>query len=404
MSLTYLARQPIFDRDQVVYGYELLSRQGPENRILERDLDRASAKVIQDSLTAFDWTELLGERMAFVNVTQSVLVQRLIEVMPRGHTVVELLESVEPVAATLEACRALKRAGYLIALDDFVWRPQLEPLISLGDIVKVDFLTTQGAERARVLQLDGSGRIRFLAEKIETREDFEQALELGYTYFQGYFFCRPEMISTQQIPGFKLSTLRFLQEVYRAELDFRRLEEVIRQDLALSVKLLRFLNSAAFGLVRSVASIRQAITLLGERAMRRWAAVLALTGLGEDKPQELALTGLLRGRLCETIGAELGLDGSESDLFLLGMLSVVDALMDRPLGEILPQLPLVTEISAALLQRSPPLGPLFEVVLAYERGDWERALDGAERLGLSEPRLVELYWRAVAWAEGVLPV
>jgi c-di-GMP-related signal transduction protein len=396
---TYVARQPIFDRERKVYAYELLFRSGPENFFSSTNPDLASGKVIHDGLAVFGLAGLLGGKKAFINVTRNVLVQNLIGVLPAESTVAEILETVQPEPAVLEACHALKSSGYLIALDDFVFRPELAPLLALADIVKIDFVATPPAERGKVVEPLRSGPFRLLAEKVETKEDFRQAVELGFSLFQGYFFCKPEMVAAKDIPAFKLNIVRFLHEIHRPGLDLERLDRVIRQDVSLSVKLLRFLNSAAFAFVREVTSIRHALMLLGERPMKKWATLVAMTSLGEDHPQELLVTCLVRARLGELLGPEAGLGDQAPDLFLVGLLSALDVLLGRPLAETLAEIPVSQGIKTALLKHGPPLGPVYELILAAERADWAPTLALAVQLGLTEERLAELYGQAVEWAE-----
>ncbi len=316
----------------------------------------------------------------------------------------ELLENIEPDAEVIEACQKLKKSGYLLALDDFEFRAEYEPLLALADIVKIDFLAINGEERRNVTKLLAPFKVDLVAEKVETREDFEEGLELGFKYFQGYFFFKPEIVSRQEIPRFKLHYLRFLREVNRPEVDFDQLEKICKQEASLSVKLLRFLNSAAFSWRNGVTSIREALVRLGERPMRKGASVVAISGIGQDKPSELVVTGSFRARICEVLGKRVGLKDRELDLFFLGMLSVIDALINRPIEEILDELSVSRDTKEALLGGDNALRRILELVLSFEVGDWTSTARLRKELKISEKYLAEAHQKAIIWANDIFNI
>jgi EAL and modified HD-GYP domain-containing signal transduction protein len=400
----FVARQPIFDRERALFAYELLFRSGPENAFPHGDGDHASSSVIGHGLLSFGLDALVGDRRAFVNVTRNVLLRGLWSLFPRERVVVELLEDVPPDPEVVEACRALKQAGYLLALDDFVQRPDYAPLVELADIVKVDFLATQGAQRRALAQaLRGRG-VELLAEKVETGEDVAEGIALGYAYFQGFFFEKPEMVSRRDVPGSKLNYLRFLREVDQRAIDLDRLEEVIKQEVSLSVRLLRYLNAAVFGWREPIDSIKHALLLVGEETLRKLAWVVAMKALGEDKSQQLVLTSLHRARFCEAAAPHCGLGDRGVELFLVGLLSLVDALVGRPMDELLAELAVSADVRAALTGRSAPFGPVLCLAESWERGDWERVAALSASLGLPEAELPGLQGEAIAWASAALSV
>lgn len=398
----FIARQPIFDRNQRVFGYEILFRSGPENFFTGADTDTASSQVIGESMHGFGLARLIGNRKAFLNISRKVLLNGLTQILPPDRTVIEILETVDPDEDVLDACRRLKRAGFVLALDDFVAKPEYEPLVDLADIIKIDFMITPAPERARMARDFNHRGIRLVAEKVETREDFIEGRDAGFTYFQGYFFCKPEMITRKEIPAAKQNYLRFLREVTRRDLDYRKLEPIIRQDVSLTVKLLRFLNSAFFGFREPVESIRHALLLLGEKSIRQWASLMALVRLGEGKPPELLTTSLIRGRFCELAGQAAGLAHDSDDLFLLGLLSTMDALTDQPLADVLAEMPLAPETKDALLGADSPLGRLYALALACEHGEWDRLPELCRTLGLDETTTGEHYVQAVEWADRMM--
>jgi c-di-GMP-related signal transduction protein len=398
-STVFLGRQPIFDRGRGVFGYELLYRSnGHHNAFTGGDADQASSDVLHRSLNVVGLQELVGSHRAFVNFTRKLLVNGDWSVMPKESIVVELLETVEPDEEVISACRTLKEAGYVLALDDFVFAPKFEPLLKLADILKIDFILSGPEERKRIAVQYG-GRLELLAEKVETHDDFRQGQQLGYKYFQGYFFCKPEIVSQREIPVLKQHALQFIQEINAPEIDFERVEQLIKRDMALATRLLRYLNSASVGLSNRITSIRHALTLLGQRPLRKWASLIAMSAFGQDKPSELMTVALVRGRFCEHVGVRVGLKHRELDLFFMGLFSAMDALLDQPMSSLITRLPLPEDVAAALVGSETRLGVLYALTLAYEQGRDEDVGKLKEGLGLTLEELSEIYRQAVVWAD-----
>ncbi len=252
-----------------VFGYELLFRDGVEDYFREKDADAASRKTLDSSLQMGPQM-LCDGRRAFVNCTREVLLKDYITLLPSPHTVVEVLESVPPDDLVKAALQRLKEAGYMIAFDDFTVDDQRAPIADLADILKVDVQATTEEQRAVLVSRYGQWRCRLLAEKVETREEFAAAKKAGFVYFQGYFFRKPELMQAKEVPANRLNYMRLLQAVSQPELNLRDLETLIKHDASVCYRLLRYLNSAAFGIRNEVHSIRHAITMLGEREVRRW--------------------------------------------------------------------------------------------------------------------------------------
>jgi c-di-GMP-related signal transduction protein len=397
----FVARQPIFDLNLKVVAYELLFRNSPLNSFPNVNGDNASAQTIHRALNVFGLEALAGNRRLFFNVTRQVLLGGLMHSLPPALTTVEILESVVPDAEVVAACRALKKAGFALALDDFIFSPGYEPLIELADIIKVDFLQTLSAERAAVVSRHARPGCQFLAEKIESSEEQADAIGCGYSLLQGYFFARPQMLSAREIPTLKVNYLRLLQLVNDPDFDAGRLQEVIKQDVSLSVKLLTYLNSAMFGWYQRVTSIQQALVLLGERPFRKWVAVLAVAGLGGDLPHEVVVMSLVRARFCEQLAASGRQSFNELDLFLLGMLSLLDVMTGRPIAEMIAQLRISEQLRAALLSRAGPMGMLLDTVQAFERADWDKVEGLAKALGIDETAFAAAYRESVEWADKV---
>ena len=397
----FVARQPIFDRQQKVHAYELLFRSGIDNYFDHFDEDQASSKVMIDGFLSIGIEKLTGGKKAFINFTRDLLINEYATLFPKQFTVIELLENMEPDEKVIAACRKLKKLGYLLALDDFIHEEKLDPLVALADIIKIDFLQIKGDQRRACAQKFGSQGTRILAKKVETAEEFNQAMEMGYTDFQGYFFSKPVIISGKAIPGFKLNYLRILQEISHLELDMRRIEAIIKQEVSISYKLLKYINSALFGFRRRIESIGQVLALLGETNVRKWVSLIALSGMGEDKPMELVINSLVRARFCELAAPKIGLRDRSQDLFLLGMFSMIDAIIDRPMPEILAELPISADIKGALLGGSSRFRDVHEAMFAYERGNWETFSESASKLRLDETAVPDLYQESVEWANQI---
>jgi EAL and modified HD-GYP domain-containing signal transduction protein len=392
----FVARQPILDRDRRVVAYELLFRDGFGSGAFNVDGTAATSHVMSASVLHFGIEALTGGAPAYINVTRDVLLGGLLHALPPERIVPEILEDVPPDAEVLAACRELKRRGFRIALDD-VTRENRPDLLALADIVKVDFLKADAAHQAALAQRFG-GRAQLVAEKVETPEAFRRALDLGYHAFQGFFFARPETMSRSDIPAHQHHYLNLLRELNRPGVRLDEIGDLIRRDLSLTYRLLMYLNSAHFGLRHEVRSIRHALTLLGEREIRRWATLIALASLGSEKPGELIVMSLCRGRMLERAAELIGRADEAQDLFLLGLLSMLDAIVDCPLGECLQGLPLAAPLADALAGKPGPYRDALDLVIAYESAEWSTVFDRARKLGASPGALPELYLEAARWS------
>jgi EAL and modified HD-GYP domain-containing signal transduction protein len=390
----FVARQPIFDRSQKVFGYEILFRNGVED-YFNADPDLAARSTLDSSLL-FGIETLCDNRRAFVNCTREVLFKDLITLLPANQAVAEILETVEPEDRVIAACKRLKAAGYMIALDDFAPNDPRIPLCEYADIIKVDVRATRPEERAGMMRRFATPTCKLLAEKLETPHEFYQARDMGFSYFQGYFFCRPELVIGREVPASRLHYLRLLEMVSRAEIDMRELESLLKQEASISYRLLRYLNSPLFGFALEIKSIRHAMAVLGEREMRRWIRLVVTVGAAEQRCSELVLMGLTRARFCELLSSRLR---SHPDLFLLGLLSVMDAILEISMDVLLEQLPVERETKAALLGQNSTLRPLYQLMLARESGEWAQSAALAAQLKLTDEDVATTWWQALQWAQ-----
>lgn len=398
----FVARQPIFDRKQKVYGYELLYRLGKDNFYSGSDGDKATAEVIANSFLLIGMEPLTGGKRAFINFTGNLLKNELPALLPKESVAIEILENIDIDQSVVEACQRLKMLGYPLVLDDFVLDEKYIPLIKLADIIKIDFLDCDIEQKMAAIRRSGTANVQLLAEKVETHEAFKQAYAMGYDYFQGYFFSEPVIMSGTDIPGYKLSYLRMLKEVNMPDLDFDRLEEIVKQDVSLSYKLLKYINSAAFGMKSRIKSIKHALVMLGTLEVKKWANLIILRGLGEDKPGEIMTGSIIRAKFGELLAGPLGMTSKSSDLFLMGMFSMIGAFISRPLVDILSELPISPEIKEALLGQEGLYQDIYQLILSYEKANWEGFLAYASKLGLEPAIVPDFYLQSLTWANQVM--
>jgi len=396
----YVARQPILDRKLEVSGYELLYRSGIQSSFPNERSDLATSKVINGAFLIIGIERLIGKTRAFINFDQQVLLGALPLALAPDKVVIELLESVVADDAVLARCRELKRLGFKIALDDYLPSPMTEPLLALADYVKIDFRQTSPAERLSLSRDFRRRGIATVAEKIETEEEYQSALAMGYSFFQGYFFAKPSTVHSGSVRPIKKNYLQLLQETTREELDLDRVELLLKHEPALTFQLLRYMNSAMFSWQAEIRSVRHALVLLGAEELRKWAAIVVLCGMALDRPPALLGCAVVRARLCELLGSQVGLARRSSELFLMGMFSLFDAILNRPLKDVLSELHLPPDIHNILLGGSDPrnIYHIYSLVRALERADWQNVADDAAQLRIPEAVVPELYCAAVDWA------
>jgi EAL and modified HD-GYP domain-containing signal transduction protein len=388
----FVGRQPIYNRQLDVFAYELLFRSGEGNQAHITDGDWATSQVVLNTFMEIGLETMVGHKLAFINLTRDFILQDYSPVFPAARVVLEVLEDVTVDAALLAAVGSLSAQGYTIALDDFIYHESLQPLVEIADIVKVDILALDRTALQEHVTLLRQFDVKLLAEKVETQDDFKYCKDLGFDYFQGYFFCKPEVVKGQRIPGNRLVILELLAKLQDPEVDFRKLEDVVSRDVSLSYKLLRVINSAFYSLPRKVDSLHQALLILGTKFITSWVSLCILAGI-DDKPHELMVTAMVRAKMCELLAKALGYQSQEA-YFIVGLFSALDALMDSPMQEVLESLPLSDEITAALLDYEGTLGAVLRRVLAYERGNWDKA----HYPGLDSGTITDTYLEAIAWA------
>jgi EAL and modified HD-GYP domain-containing signal transduction protein len=396
--MQYVARQPILDTRRGLYAYELLFRDSLENFCPPGDPELASKRTM-DTALVYGLEALSDGQTIFLNCTHDVVVNGFPTLFPADLTIVEILETAQASPELIEACIKLKDAGYRIALDDFVVQPGYEPLIKIADIIKVDLRLSPPEECRRLAEAYGKNGRVMLAEKVETEEEFHSARSLGFGLFQGYFFARPSVFSTTSVECLDANQINLLRILSRPRLDYVEVEEAIKADPALCYRLLRFLNSPAFYLQGEIRSILHALTLLGEDDTRKWLLLAsAVLGLRAKNPHLLTMA-LVRARFAELLGPQVKLPASS--LFILGLLSLMDGILNVSKEAVAEKVAASDEIRAALKGEPNPLGRCLQLVQAFEEADWERCERLRQNTRISESELSQHYFAAVEWARQI---
>lgn len=407
----WIARQPILALDESVVGYELLFRENAEERRFFPEAPDATTNPDSATLAAIDTLNLIGfevlcdGRSAFINCTHPMLLKGYFSLLPPADTVVEIDETVPADATVEDVCQRLKQAGYRIALDHFIPGDAREPLVAYADFLKVDIKRLGRDDCAELARRHAAKHRRMLALKVENREDFVTAKQAGYSLFQGYFFRRPERLHTRQIPANHATFLR-LQAISKPQLDFAEIEDLIKHEPSLCYRLLRYLNSPLLGLASPVQSVRHALNLLGERESVRWIRMATTVVIGQERPSDLVLSSLVRARFCELLAPKV--KHGQADLFLLGMLSLMDAILELPIGIVVEQLSLDGDIKAQLVSgktgAKTPLSPIYDLMVAREAGDWSAVTSLGKQLNLSLYFMAETYNAAMKWGHEMISV
>lgn len=395
MSDIYIGRQPIYDRKLRVYGYELLFRAASDNSANFTDGDQATTDVIVNTFLEIGLDNIVGKHLAFINLTRAFFVGERSISLPKDRVVLELLEDITVDQEVIAGVKRLSNQGYTIALDDFIYHESLQPLVSLANLVKIDIIPLTRDQIRDHVHMLRQHPVRLLAEKVESQDDYDFCAELGFDYFQGYFFAEPKVIRGQRLPNNRLAILKLLSRLQDPDITPAQLDEMISRDVTFSFRILRYVNSASLALRHNIESIHQAVVILGLQKIKSWTTLLAMSQV-DNKPTELMVTAMVRGKMAESLAKALNAPHPET-FFTVGLFSALDALMDNSMEEILTQLPLAEHIAAALLHRRGIHGDILDCVLAYERGRWENL--GCSQLGTH--RIRTCYLEAVQWAEDV---
>ncbi len=395
----YVARQPIFNHRKKLLAYELLFRDGTANYVPSIDGDVATSTVLSNTFFSIGMDTLLGGKLSFINFTQNLLTQKIPLLLPKQTTVVEILEDIRPTADLIEACREMVQKGYTIALDDFVYTPELDPLISLANIIKFDFrASTIEQIESYLKRLPQQQRPILLAEKVETYEEYQAAKDMGFSLFQGYFFCKPEIIQGKEVSGTQQNLMQIIVEVNNPNFKFDNIEKLIAPDVNLSYRLLRYINSAFFAKSQRISSIKQALVYMGQKEIRRFVSLIGISNLASEKPVELVRAACIRAKFCEQLSELSPAQVLEAELFTLGLFSLIDAILDQSMEKVMAALPLSDNIKSALVHGNGELIGYLQLVESYEKGQWDRVADIALTLEIDQRHLPERYLAACQWS------
>ena len=397
-SASFVARQPILTVNEEVLGYELSFQQNSPEQISSPDVESKTCAIIE-TLNVIGLDVLCDGRRAFIECSHQMLLMEYFALLPTG-VVFELQKSVPGENAVLALCQRLKEADYMMALDNFAPGDPREPLVSHADFIKVDIKKVSPQDCAAMVARYSNKQCAMLAQRVDTRQDFEAAKKLGFTKFQGYFFRHTEHLRARHIPANQTTYLRLLQAISKPEIDFAEIEGLIKHEPSLCYRLLRYLNSPLLGLSAPVLSIRHAFNLLGERELVRWVRMAGTLAMGREKCSDLVLSSLVRARFCELIGEKL--KHGRDEFYLMGLLSLMDAILEVPIGVVIEQLPLGPETKAQLLSRNTnhktSLSAVYNLMMARESGDWEQVTKLGKDLNLSIVSIAASYNEAMRWA------
>lgn len=392
----YVARQPIFDKRMDIVGYELLYRRSMNNFFEGVDDNQATADLINNAFLVMQLNELTSGTRAFINFSKEMLIKEIPSLLPKETVVVEIVERVTPTVEIIEACKKLKAAGYTIALDDFSFEESGIPLLEVADIVKVEFSVVELKKQHRFLRKYGN-RVKFLAEKVETREEYQLAASMGYDYFQGYFFSRPVIERRKDIASMPTALVKIAQELEKPDPDFQTLAEIMETDVGLSYKLFRFAGSAYFGTRRGVYTVKQALVRMGFIEIRKWIYLLLLKNTQSVENKELVKTCLIRAKFMELLAIEAGGDRKHYAYFLAGLFSSIHVLLDCTIEDAVRELPITADVKDALLGKMNDIKNAMDLILLYESGRWDEMDTDLISPGLARERLMTLYILSLQW-------
>ncbi|WP_199524211.1 EAL and HDOD domain-containing protein [Pseudoalteromonas sp. bablab_jr011] len=401
----YAARQPILDKEKKLIGYELLFRDGVDNVFPDIDGDEATSRLIEGSQFNFGLEDLTDNKPAFINFTLDTLQKGYPLLLGKDHVVVEILETIQPGKRLLALVKDLKEKGYTLALDDYIHQPVWRHFYPFIDIIKIDFLSSEAESIKEVIEaIKPFPHIKLLAEKVETHEKYQLALDLGFSYFQGFFFSKPEMVQSKTLPPSEMALAELLYETSSVDLNLKKITEVFERDVNLSYKLLRYSNSAAFKRRAEISTIKQALIVLGSEAIKRFLSLLFAAQVAADKPAELIRLSLTRARFAELLAISHGKFRDTGMAFLTGMMSLMDAILDEEMSSVMNKLPLANDIKVALLKDEGLLASYLRLVKQYEQANWQNANEIQQALGLKPEEVPDAYHDAVNWANEQMAV
>lgn len=395
----YVARQPIMNRDNSVYAYELLYRTSDKNFFDQSVTSNvATSLLLMNSYYTFGIEKLVGEGKAFINFDKHLILSEIPLLLDKNKVVVELLEDIVPDAEFVQKVKKLKALGYTIALDDYVIDYPYEVLVELADIIKVDFFGNTEDELKKIAYTMRKRHKILLAEKVETYEVYEWAKGVGFELFQGYYFAKPAMVKGKGVADSSYQYIRIMEELNAKEPDYKNIASIVEKDVSLTYKLLKLVNSN-FTSARSITSIQHGLAILGIDAFRKWISLAMVQNMSGDKPQELIKISMSRAKFLELIGMHSNLKKYANEMMLVGILSVLDAMLEKPMAEVVNELPLTVDIKNALILEPGEYTKLYKMVLNFEKGNFDVLENCDNNFGVNCSDIPKFYFEAINWAE-----
>ena len=397
----YAARQPILDKDKNLFGYELLFREGLDNIFPEHvDGDEATTKMIEASRFNAGINEFTHGKPAFINFTLDTILKGYATMLSTEEVIIEILETVKPGKRLLAECQKLHELGYTLVLDDYKHQKVWAHFYPYINIIKVDLLNTSLEEILEIKEaIAKHPNIKLLAEKVETHEQYQQCIELDFELFQGYFFSKPEVVKARNLSPSQLAMAELLYEMSKPELDLANITAVFERDVTLSYKLLRYVNSPIFRRRNEISTIKQALVILGVNELKKFLGLLFASNINPDKPSELVNLSMARAKFCENIGESLSSKVDTSTTFLIGLLSLIDAILDEDIEVVLEKLPLAQEIKDPLITKRGTMAALILLAEKIEKAEFESVQAIINKLELEKDDVVKAYHDAVVWAD-----
>ena len=398
MQESIVARQPILDSNQNVIAFEIIFKKTYDTKIEEENIS-ITAEEINNDVEFIEQKKLSNGKKIFINFTGELLKSEIANLLSKDNLGIEISENIKEDSKTIQTIEKLKKDGALIILNDITPEKIESSILKYADIIKIDFdkyTNDQHQVLIKNIKQNYSNDIKFLANNINEHKQFKSAKDCGYDYFQGIFFTKPDVVANREMPGYKLNYLNFLKELNKEDLDFDQLEKIIKNDMSMTVSLLRTINAAYYGY--NVSSIKQAATLLGINGLKKWSLIYLAEGLRNDKPDILFVNTLTRSEFAESLAEDFEIEENSGELFTMGMFSMMDAFLNRPIEDILDEVSLKQEIREALIKKKGIFGEILELVIAFERSKWEEISVIEKYYDLEPRKLYNKYLKAVDFA------
>lgn len=394
----YIARQPIFNRQRDIIAYELLYRDPTSKTSRIVDADSATGSVLMISTLLAPFEKLLDNKPAFINFTKNLICDKTAYLFSANHITIEILEDIVPDEKFIKCLKSLKEDGYTLALDDFTLDYPYTSIVDLVDIIKVDFMLSSPEKQKIIIDKYSRPDLKFLAEKVETSDDFNRAMDMGYDYFQGYYFAKPSTFEYRDLTSIGVSCFRLLKALEHPSPSYETLSEIVETDVSLTYKLLKYANSPIYGGMKTISSIREALMRLGFSNIRKWMYLIIMRTITQGQTPDMFSISLQRGKMMEALADECGLGNRRSECFLVGLFSMIDIFTNQPLETVLSELPLAVDAKEAIIYKENKLGKPLKLAIAYEKGDWQTFEKICMELRLKSARVIAAYIEALEWS------